>query len=161
MKMKRAIIIAVLASLGIAAGYLVAPFVSEGYVTTREPDLTGGFFLFLVDSMISCGCENQPPSESAKEVAKEISDLQGWRKPNPRSHLLGLEIGLAEVRLSRLERKLGENAQADNDMKRGQVELTGLGWKNTAPEHLTAVVTQLDSGYQRTGQRSNTVAAAR
>ncbi len=73
--------------------------------------------------------------------------------------MLGQEIGLAEVRLSRVERELGRDTEADRDMKGAQDELAALGWKNVSAEHLVALTKRLDSQYEQPSLRSKSVAS--
>jgi hypothetical protein len=157
---KKAIAISVCVLLGAAAGYSIAPFASFGIIQLTEPDMQGAFLLSLVEDQIGCACANQPPAESANEVSKDISILEGWRTQNKGSRVLAQEIGLAKVRLSQLEMQLGRNAQADQDMKSGQKELAALGWKDVSSAHLTALVTQLNSEYSPpVGEKAMTIAA--
>ncbi len=159
--MKKAIAISICVLLGAIAGYFIAPFVSFGIIQITEPDMSGAFLLSLVDDQIGCSCANKPPAESANEVSKDISILEGWRTRNQGSHVLAQEIGLAEVRLSQLEMRLGRKAQADQDMASGQEELAALGWKDVSSAHLTALVTRLDSEYSPPVRKNTAPLAAR
>ncbi|HUJ30981.1 MAG TPA: hypothetical protein VLY23_06845 [Candidatus Acidoferrum sp.] len=158
--MRKTIAIFVCALLGLCAGYFVAPIASMGFVRWNEPDLFGAFAFSLVDSSISCSCENQPPAETFETLTDDLSTLQRWRKQNPESRILKQEIGLAQVRLSRIEQELGHAAQSDVDMKDGQEELAALGWKNLSAAHLIALTTQLDSEYKQGNQKTKSAVSA-
>jgi hypothetical protein len=119
----------------------------------------GAFAFSLVDNFIFCSCENEPPSEALKAVTKDLSILRSWREQNPASRVLAQEIGLTEAQLSRLERKLDNDQQADEDMKHAQGELTALGWKDVSAAHLIAVTTQLNSEYKQADHKNKDVAA--
>ncbi|MFZ0980909.1 MAG: hypothetical protein WAN23_16010 [Candidatus Acidiferrales bacterium] len=158
--MKKTIAISVCVLLGAVAGYFVAPIASIGIIQSTESDMFGAFVLYIMEGQIGCACANQPPAESANEVSKDISILEGWRTQNKVSRVLAQEIGLAKVRLSQLEMQLGRNAQADQDMKSGQKELAALGWKDVSSAHLTALVTQLNSEYSPPVRKKATTIAA-
>jgi len=158
--MKKAIAISVCALLGLAAGYFAAQPASMWYIQSTEPDMFGAFALDVIDSSIACNCENKPPSEALKIVSGDLSTVRGWRGQNRSSLMLAQEIGLGYVRLSQLEQKLGNGAEADNDMKHGQHELAALGWKDISPAHLTALVKRMDSGYQEPYQKEKNAAIA-
>lgn len=121
----------------------------------------GAFIFYLADNFIFCSCENEPPSEALKTVNKDLSTLRGWRERNPDSRLLAQEIGLTEVQRSRLEQKLGQTSQAEEDMKRAQGELAALGWKDVSAEHLVALATQLGSEYKAPDRKNGATAAER
>jgi len=72
--------------------------------------------------------------------------------------VLAQEIGLTYVRLSLVEQKLDQRSQSEEDMKRGQAELSALGWKDTSPTHLTSLVMQLNSEYKPVKRNNQTVA---
>lgn len=157
--MRKVIIVCVCALVGLSAGYFAAPLASIGFVQSTEPDMFGAFLLYLADSSTACNCDHQPPSERLKTLASDLSSLQRWRDQNRNSRALSQEIGLTEIRLSRLEQELGHHAQGDDDMKHGQVELTALGWKDVSAAHLIALTTQLNSEYKQVDQKGKTVAA--
>lgn len=73
--------------------------------------------LSLVDSSIVCSCETRPPDQAIKTLKSDLSSLEKWQGQNEKSNVLAQEIGLAEVRLSRLEREVSRNAEADTDMR--------------------------------------------
>lgn len=152
--MKKIIAVSICTLLGVALGYFAAPIASMSYIQSSEPDMFSAFMLAMVDSSIACNCENQPASESIKTVTDDLALLQRWRNQNPNSVQLKQEIGLAEIHLSRLDQELGQQGQADENMKRAQAELAALGWKNVSAAHLIAVTKQLDSEYQRPNQPS-------
>lgn len=158
--MKKAFVIVVCALLGVVAGYFAAQPASMWYIQSTEPDMFGAFAFTIVDSSIACNCENKPPNEAMKAVADDLSTLRRWRDLNRGSLILAQEIGLGYVRLSQLEQKLGNNTQADNDMKHGQEELAALGWKDVSSEHLTTLVKRMDSGYHEPGQNEKVTAVA-
>ncbi|MGH9865516.1 MAG: hypothetical protein ACRD4H_08910 [Candidatus Acidiferrales bacterium] len=158
--MRKAIAISVCVLLGLATGYFAAPPASMWYIQWTEPDMFGAFALNIVEGSIVCGCENKPPREALETVSDGLSTLRRWRDQN-RSLLLTQEIGLGYVRQSQLEQKLGQNAQADNDMKHAQDELAVLGWIDTSAPHLMALVTQMDAGYKTTGPQHKVVTAVR
>ncbi len=144
----KATILAICALVGLVTGYFAAPIASYGYLRAKEPDMFGAFLFFLVDNEIACNCQNQPPNESLKTVKNSISILQGWRNQNPNSQMLAQEIGLAQVRLSRVEEALGDEAQAEEGLNAARIELAPLGWKDLSAAHLIALTTQLDSEYR-------------
>jgi len=155
--MKKAIAIFVCALLGLVAGYFAAPAASFLFIQSTQRDMFGAFALSLVDSSVACNCDGQPPSESLKTVKQDLSILQRWRDQNRNSRVLGQEIGLTQVRLSRLEGELGDNTQADADMAKAQEELAALGWRDTSAAHLIALTKQLNSEYKPADQKNKTV----
>ena len=158
--MKKALVIVVCALLGLVAGYFAAPPASMWYIQSTEPDMFGAFAFTIVDSSIACNCENKPPNEALKTVSDDLSTLRRWRDRNRGSLMLAQEIGLGYVRLSQLEQKLRNSAQADNDMKQGQNELTALGWRDVSSAHLTALVERMDSEHQEAGQNEKAATVA-
>jgi hypothetical protein len=158
--MKKAIAISVCALLGLAIGYFAAPLASMWYIRSTEPDMFGAFALDIVEDSIVCNCENKPPSEALQTVSEGLPTLRRWHDQS-RSLVLAQEIGLGYVRRSQLEQKLGDNAQADSDMKHGQDELAALGWKDISAAHLRALVTQRDAGYNATGPKDKVAVAPR
>jgi len=159
--MKRAIILLACGILGGIGGYFVASFASMGFVQSSEPQLFGAFMFSLVDSSIVCNCETQPADQAIKTLKSDLSSLDKWQGQNEKSNVLAQEIGLAEVRLSRLERKLSRNAEADRDMKSAQEQLKALGWKDTSEEHLIVLTKRLNSEVKSDDSKSNSVAAAK
>lgn len=158
--MRKAIVVSICALLGLIGGYFAAPIASMGFVRLTEPDMFGAMPLFLVEGFIACNPKNQPPSERVEELANYLSILQRSRDQNRNSRVLRQDIGLTYVRLSLLEQKSGNNAQADEDMRHGRDELATVGWKDVSAAHLTALVTQLDSEYKEVDQKNKAVAAA-
>lgn len=154
--MKKALVIVVCALLGLVAGYFAAQPASMWYIQSTEPDMFGAFLFSIVDSSIACSCETKPPNEALKDVSDGLSTLRRWRGQNRGSLMLAQEIGLGYVRLSQLEHKLGNDALAESYMKHGHDELAALGWKDVSPAHLTALVTQMDSGSKRADQDAKT-----
>src|SRR5579872_1109352 len=112
-RMKRAIVLLACGILGGISGYLIAPFASMGFVRSTEPKLFGAFMFSLVDRSIVCSCESEPPGEAVKKLMSDLSSLEKWQGQNEKSDVLAQEIGLTEVRLSRVERDLSRNAEAD------------------------------------------------
>ena len=159
--MKKTTIISVCALLGLVAGFFAAQPASMWYMQSTEPDMFGAFALKIIDNSITCNCESKSPNEAIKRVSDGLSTLRGWRDQNRSSLMLGQEIGLAYVRLSQFERKLGHNAQADSDIEHGQHELAALGWKDVSPAHLTALVERMDSEYQEPDRNEKATAVAR
>lgn len=156
--MKKIITVSICTLLGVAFGYFAAPVASMSFIQSTEPDMFGAFMLATIDSSIACNCENQPASESIKTVTNDLALLERWRNQNPNSVQLKQEIGLAEVHLSRLDQELGQQSQADENIKHAQVELAALDWKNVSAAHLIALTKQLDSEYQRPYQPSKPAA---
>ena len=144
----KAMILAICALLGSVGGYFAAPIASNMYIHAKEPDMFGAFLFLLVDNEIVCNCQNRPPNESLRALKKDISILQGWRDQSPNSKMLGQEIGLAEIRLSRIEEASGDEAQAEEALNAARIELAPLGWKDLSAAHLIALTTQLDSEYR-------------
>jgi hypothetical protein len=159
MRMGRVIAIFTCVLLGAASGYFVAPFVAMSVVRSSEPDLFAEFMFFLVDNSTVCNCENQPSAEKLKTMRNDLSILQGWRARNPKSEMLAQEAGLTRVRLSRIERALGQQNEANQDMKDAQKEFEALGWRNVSPEHLVALTKQLDYGYAQPSPNGKAVVA--
>jgi hypothetical protein len=159
--MKRAIVLLACGTLGGISGYFVAPFASMGIVQSTEPKLFGAFMFSLVDRSIVCSCESEPPGEAVKKLMSDLSALEKWQGQDEKSNVLAQEIGLAEVRLSRVERDLSRNAEADRDMKRAQEQLKALGWKDTREEHLIVLTKRLNSEVKSDDRKSNSVAATR
>lgn len=160
--MKKIIALSICALLGGLSGYVCSPFLSVGIVQFTDPEMFAGFNLALYNNLVVCDCDNRPAAESANKLSQYLSALQEARTNNPNSSLLAQEIGLTYVRLSMIEKKLDQQSQADEDMKRGQKELAALGWKDVSPAHLTSLVAQLSSEYkQGDGKgKANTPAAA-
>jgi hypothetical protein len=159
--MKRAIVLLACGILGGISGYLIAPFASMGFVRSTEPKLFGAFMFSLVDRSIVCSCESEPPGEAVKKLMSDLSSLEKWQGQNEKSDVLAQEIGLTEVRLSRVERDLSRNAEADRDMKRAQEQLKALGWKDTSEEHLIVLTKGLNSEVKSDDRKSNSVTATR
>lgn len=150
-------ILAVCALLGGVGGYFAAPIASNMYVQAKEPDMFGAFLFYLIDADIICNCQNRPPNEALQTLKKDISLLQGWRRQNPKSQMLAQEIGLAQVRLSRVEESLGDEAQAEAALNAARDELASVGWKDLSAAHLIALTTQLDSEYRPQKQNQKVV----
>jgi hypothetical protein len=159
--MKRANVLLACGILGGISGYLIAPFASMGFVRSTEPKLFGAFMFSLVDRSIVCSCESEPPAEAVKKLMSDLSALEKWQGQNEKSDVLAQEIGLTEVRLSRVERDLSRNAEADRDMKRAQEQLKALGWKDTSEEHLIVLTKGLNSEVKSDDRKSNSVTATR
>jgi hypothetical protein len=158
--MKKVIIFSVSIFLGILAGYFAAPFLSMWVAESADPEAFYGSMLARVKSSVVCDCNGLPASESVKELSGYLSTLQTLRDANKSSKMLVQEIGLTDVRLSIIEKKLDQRSQAEEDMKRGQIELASLGWKDVSSQHLTALVNQLNSEYKPAGQKSKSETAA-
>jgi hypothetical protein len=159
--MKRATILLACGILGGISGFFTAPFASMGFVQSTEPQLFGAFVFSLVDRSIVCNCETQPPDQAIKTLKSDLSSLEKWQGQNEKSNVVAQEIGLAEVRLSQLERELSRNAEADRDMKSAQEQFKALGWKDISGEHLVALTKQLNSEYRSVDRNGNSVAATR
>lgn len=155
--MKRAIILLACGILGGISGFFVAPAASMGFVQSTEPKLSGAFMFSLIDSSIVCNCETQPPDQAIKTLKSDLSSLEKWQGQNEKSDVLAQEIGLTEVRLSRLERELSRNEEADRDMKGAQEQLKALGWKDTSEDHLIALTKRLNSAFKSDGRKNNSV----
>lgn len=156
--MKRRIIVSVCVLLGLIAGYFAAPIASMAYLHATDAKAVGTFIFFLMANFTECNCTNQLPSERVKDLTKYVSTEQELKDRSPESKMLPQLIGLTEVRISLLEQQLGHSAASDEAMKRGRGELTGLGWKDVSPEHLTAVVAQIDSECRPPDPKVNTAA---
>ena len=159
--MKKAIVVCVCALLGLTAGYFAAPPASFWYVQSSDPKMFGAFALFVVDSFIVCNCDKQPAAETLQTLTSNLSILQRWQVQDRPSKILAQEIGMAQVRASRLERDLGHDTQADEYMKQGQAELKALGWRDVSPAHLEALTKQLNSERLPAHQKSRTVATTK
>jgi hypothetical protein len=157
--MKKVIALSVCAFLGAIAGYFVAPFVAVPVVQASDPVMFWGAILAGAKAEVICECIGRPGSESARLLSEHISTLIQIRNSNPNSKILAQEMGIEYVRLSMVEKKLGQQSQAGEDMKRGQTELTALGWKNVSESHLVYLLTQLDSQYEPAGNEKSKTAA--
>lgn len=155
--MRKTIAISVCALLGLSVGYFAAPMASYSFVKSTEPDMFGAFALSMVKNSVACDCDRQPPTENLKTLTQDLSILQRWQDRNRNSLVLGQEIGLTQVRLSRLERELGNNAQVDANMMKAQENLTALGWKDISAKHLVALTEQLDSEYKRVDEKKKSL----
>ena len=156
--MKRVIAFSICALLGGVAGYFSSPSLARVVATWTESQM---FFIVLLagdKSSVVCECNDRPPNEAAKELARYLSVVQRAREKSPQSRMLAQEAGLAYVRLSMIERKLGEQSQAAEDMKRGQTELTALDWKDVSEPHLISLVSQFNSEYQHPDGKYKTAA---
>lgn len=103
---------------------------------------------------------SKPTPWQKYERCEECSDNSpALGSQNPSSLQLKQEIGLVEVHLSRLDQELGQQNQANEEMRKAQAELTALGWKNISSDHLIALTKQLDSEYQNPKQRNAATAA--
>jgi hypothetical protein len=159
-EVKKKLAICVCVVLGLVAGYFAAPIASMAFVESKDPEMFGGFALFTLESFMDCNCTNQAPGERVQDLSKYLSTIQKWRQQNPKSRVLSQVIGIGNARISLLEMQLGQNAQADEDMKRAGEELRRLGWKDVSPAHLTTLVVQLDSECGTPEQKSKTTAIA-
>ena len=158
--MKKVIAFSLSALLGILVGYFSAPLLSMWVVQSADPEIFAGSMLAIVKSSVVCNCSGLPPSESVKELSGYLSTLQTLREANKSSKMLAQEIALTEVRLSIIEKILDQRSQAEEEMKRGQLELASLGWKDVSAQHLTALVTQLNSEYKPAAQKVKTESTA-
>jgi hypothetical protein len=162
MKIMRISLLGFCAVAGVAAGYVCAPFLSLWVLQSTDPEISSGANLALYKNLVVCNCYGHPEEQNAKELSTYLSALRESKEKNPASHLLSQEIGLTYVRLSLIEKKLGHQSQADEDMRSGQSELASLGWKDVSGEHLYLLLSQLNSEYQRPGktQKNAKVASA-
>jgi hypothetical protein len=156
--MKKIITLSICALLGGLVGYLAAPVLSMAVAQSSDPDIFSGAILANYKNSVVCDCNGLPANESAKKLSEYLSTLQRYREKDQKSCVLGQEIGLTYIRLSLVEKKLDQQSQSEEHMKRGQAELSALGWKDTSPTHLTSLVTQLNSEY-RSVDRDNKVGA--
>ncbi|HVB85151.1 MAG TPA: hypothetical protein VNK23_00595 [Candidatus Dormibacteraeota bacterium] len=147
--MKRLVAIFLCAVLGIAAGYFVAPLVSMAYVESAEPQLFGAFFTSLADSFAFCLCQAEPTVKSIATVTQSLNDFRAWHAKDPESSYLTQEVGLLEAQRARLELQVGQSAQAEQDIKDSQRELTAVGWRDVSQEHLLKVTAQITSEYDQ------------
>lgn len=145
--MKKPPILLICLILGSAAGNLLAHPLAYAIAQSHNPQMFWYSILARYETSVLCGCEDLHPGDETKTLAKYLSSIQQGRASSPNSKLLAQEAGLTYVRLALSERKLNQEAQATDDMKRGQAELAGLGWKDTSEPHLTALVIQLNSEY--------------
>jgi hypothetical protein len=67
-----------------------------------------------------------------------------------------LESALTDVRLSVVDQKLGNAAEAGDYMKRAQQELSALGWSNVSAGYLQNVVYRWDTQYRAPNPNKNT-----
>lgn len=156
--MKKVIAFSICALLGGVAGYFSAPSLSRVVATWTEPQM---FFITLLasdKSSVVCDCNDRPSNETEKELVRYLAVVQKAREKSPQSKMLAQETGLAYVRLSMIEQKLSQQSQAVGDIKRGQTELTALGWRDVSEPHLTSLVTQLNSEYQHLDGKYKTAA---
>jgi hypothetical protein len=160
MKTIRISLLAVCAFAGIAAGYLCAPLLTMWVFQSTEPELFAGSNLALYKNLVVCDCDDRPAEQNAKKLSTYLSTLQELKGKNPESGLLSQETALTYIRLSLAEKKLDQQSQADEDMRRGQSELARLGWKDVSAEHLYLLVSQLNSEYKRPDKtQKNSIAA--
>jgi hypothetical protein len=157
---KKGIALSIAALLGSLVGYFFAPVISLRRVQSADPPMFAQAMLSDYKRSVVCDCNDRPAPEGAKELSQYLATLKMFRAQNPESEVLAQETGLAYVRLSFLEEKLNQVAQAEQDLQQGQTELAGLGWANLAKPHLRAVVAQLDSEYQKAGQENKRLVAA-
>ncbi len=155
--MKKIIALSICALLGGLAGYFAAPVLSMAIAQSSDPDIFAGAILANYKNSVVCDCNNLPANESAKNYQKYLSALQSYREKDQKSTVLAQEIGLTYVRLSLVEKKPDQQSQSEEDMKRGQAELSALGWKDTSPAHLTSLVIQLNSEYKSVDRQNKTV----
>jgi len=162
--MRRVIAFSICVLLGVLGGYLSAPILSVAVEQSSDPEMFAGSMLTTYKNLVVCDCNDRPANEGLKELSRYLSVLQSFKDTNQKSKVLAQEIGLTYVRLSMVERKLNQQSRADQDMKRGQSELATLGWKDLSKEHLTSLVTQLNSEYKQVGPKdkaASTTATAR
>jgi hypothetical protein len=157
--MKKVIALSVCAFLGAVAGCFVAPFIAVPVVQASDPVMFWGAILAGAKAEVICECIGRPASESAKLLSEHLSTLNQIRNSNPKSKILAQEMGIEYVRLSMFEKKLGQQSKGDEDMKRGQTELTALGWKNVSESNLVYLLAQLDSQYEPAGNGKSKTAA--
>ena len=155
--MKKIITLSICTALGGAAGYFAAPMLGAWMAQSLDPGMFSASMLAGYKNAVVCDCNNQPPGESLKRVSDYLAAVQRFRQGNQTSNLLAQETGLTYVRLSMLEAKLGQQAQADDDMKHGQAELKAIGWRDTSNAHLISLITQLNSEYQSAFRRAESL----
>jgi hypothetical protein len=155
--MKKVVAFSVCALLGGVVGYFITPILAMAVAQSSDPAVFAGAMLANYKSSIICDCNTRSSGENAKELAEYLSTLQRYKDADQKSTLLTQEIGLTYLRLSLVETKLDEKSQAEQDMKKGQAELSAIGWKDTSTAHLTSLSTQLDSEYRPVDQNKKTV----
>ncbi len=137
--------------LGLILGLLGWQMAAGLMIRVREPQLFGNFVFSLVRNAAICDCANRPPQASRDSLLRYWQAVQKLRdaKPEPQSaEILALESGLTEVRLSVVDQRLGNMVDSNNYMKRGQQELTALGWSNVSAAYLQNVVNRWDAQYK-------------
>jgi hypothetical protein len=157
--MRKKIAIAACALLGLCAGFFAAPLASEAILWSTEPDIFSATIVSMIISDAACACDNRSRAESLKSLTDDLTILKKWHLQDPKSHTFPQQIGLTEVRLSRIEHELGHPAEADADMKLGQQGLAALGWQDVSPAHLNALITQLNSEYQPVDKKNASAAS--
>ncbi|MDE3170419.1 MAG: hypothetical protein KGL75_09765 [Acidobacteriota bacterium] len=145
--MKLLISICLSVVLGLTTGYFLAPIASVAYMQSAHPDLFGAYIFFLADNFAFCLRQNEPPTKSIETVTKSLDDIQTWHAKDPKNRYLAQETGLVEAQRARLELKGGQTAQAEQDIRDSQRELTALGWKDVTQNHLIKVTAQVTSEY--------------
>jgi hypothetical protein len=157
--MKKIIALSISALLGGFAGYFCAPILSMAVAQSSDPDIFAGAMLANYKSSVVCDCNERPAHEGARELSEYLATLQRFKEKDQKSTLLAQEIGLTYARLSLIEKKLDQQSRSEEDMRRGQAELSALGWKDTSSAHLNSLVAQLNSKYEPAKPSSKTAAA--
>ena len=158
--MKKVIAFYMCALLGGLAGYFCAPILAMGLAQSSDPDIFAGAMLANYKSSVVCDCNDRPANEVVRELSEYLSALQRFRDKDQKSRVLAQEIGLTYVRLSIVEKKLGQQSRAEEEMKRGEAELAALGWRDVSAGHLTSLVAQLNSEYKPVDRKDKAVSAS-
>jgi hypothetical protein len=157
--MKKPIAFSICALLGALAGYAAAPIAASIAFQTNDPELAWGSVFGGARTETICDCVGRAASENIKSLSQSISTDEILHTSNPNSKIIAQDLGLTYVRLSMIERKIGQEAQSEDSMKHGQAQLKAIGWKDVSERHLVHLVTQLNSEFKPAGNKTNSDAS--
>jgi hypothetical protein len=157
--MKRLIPAAAGLVVGLILGYFAGSLAAAGAIMVHEPRLFSSFAFAGYRSTVICDCENRPAQQARESLLGYWGIVQKHRDakpPSPSNSILALESALTDVRLSVVDQKLGNAAEAGDYMKRAQQELSALGWSNVSAGYLQNVVYRWDTQYRAPNPNKNT-----
>lgn len=153
--MKRLIVLLISALLGAFAGYAAAPFAASIAFESNDPELAWGSVFGGARTETICDCVGAQASENIKSLSQHVSTDEILHASNPNSKIIAQDLGLSCVRLSMIERRIGQQTQSEDSLKRGQAQLKAIGWKDVSETHLVHLVTQLNAQFKPTGDKKN------
>ena|ERR1700735_518284 len=157
--MKRVIALSLCALLGAFAGYAVAPIAAVIAFEITDPELSWGSVFGGARDETICNCVGAEASANIQSLSQSISTDEKLHASNPNSKIIAQDLGLNYVHLSMIEKKIGQEAQSEESIKRGQAQLKAIGWKDVSERHLVHLVTQLNSEFNPASNETNSTAS--